>query len=240
MLEIDAEPWVIKFSDGDRADAPLIEHATLTLARGAFIRTATSIAVRLTDGHAIAVKRFDRSSGQRRHCLSAAVALRAAAEPFGYPELAQLLRRKGVAQGERYVKDMQELFRRMVFNILMDNTDDYEKNHALIVSADQQYELSAAYDVLPTGQALGFQQMRIGHQGADSTLENALSMSNLFVLKPDGVVTDVRRVARVMHGWKAHLRACGVSVTDIEYCRADRSALSARAARRVRVKNRAL
>jgi serine/threonine-protein kinase HipA len=216
LLEIDAEPWVIKFSDGDRADTPLIEHATMTLARRAFIRTATSMAVRLSDGHAIAVKRFDRSGGQRRHGLSAAVALRAAAEPFGYPELAQLLRRKGVAQGERYVQDMQELFRRMVFNILMDNTDDHEKNHALIVTADQQYELSAAYDVLPTGQALGFQQMRVGHQGADSTLENALSMSNLFALKPDEAVTEVRRVARVVSGWKAHFRACGVSAADIE------------------------
>ena len=217
LLEIDTEQWVIKFSDGDHADTPLIEHATMTLARSASIRTATSMAVRLTDGHAIAVKRFDRSGGQRRHCLSAAVALRAAAEPFGYPELAQLLRRKGVAHGERYVQDMQELFRRMVFNILMDNTDDHEKNHALIVSADQQYELSAAYDVLPTGQALGFQQMRIGEQGADSTLENALSMSNLFALQPDEAVAEVRRVARVVSGWKAHFRACGVSSADIEH-----------------------
>lgn len=216
LLDIDGEQWVIKFSDGEPADTPLIEHATMTLARKAHIRTASTIAVPLTDGHAIAIKRFDRDRGARRHCLSAAVALRAAAEPFGYPELAQLLRRKGVAQGERYVADMRELFRRMVFNILMDNTDDHEKNHALIVTGRQQYELSPAYDVLPAGQALGLQQMRVGRQDADSTLENALSMSALFSLESDEAAAEVRKVAAVASGWKEHFRACGVTAADID------------------------
>jgi len=104
------------------------------------------------------------------HSLSARVALQAAAEGFGYPELAQLLRRKGVTLGDLYVSNMHELFRRMIFNILIDNTDDHEKNHSLLVTDAQQYELSPAYDVLPSGQALGFQQMRVGDQQADSTL----------------------------------------------------------------------
>ena len=216
LLDIEGEQWVIKFSDREPADTPLIEHATMTLARKADIQTATTLPVRLTDGHAIAIKRFDRDHGTRRHCLSAAVALRAAAEPFGYPELAQLLRRKGVAQGERYVTDMRELFRRMIFNILMDNTDDHEKNHALIMTGDQQYELSPAYDVLPAGQALGFQQMRVGRQDADATLENALSMSNLFSLKRDEAAAEVRMIAAVVSGWKEHFRACGVTAADIE------------------------
>ncbi|MHB1542590.1 MAG: type II toxin-antitoxin system HipA family toxin [Steroidobacteraceae bacterium] len=216
LLDIDGEQWVIKFSDGEPADTPLIEHATMTLARKAHIRTASTMAVPLTDGHAIAIKRFDRDRGARRHCLSAAVALRAAAEPFGYPELAQLLRRKGVAQGERYVADMRELFRRMVFNILMDNTDDHEKNHVLIVTGRQQYELSPAYDVLPAGQALGLQQMRVGRQDADSTLENALSMSALFSLESDEAAAEVRKVAAVTSGWKEHFRACGVTAADID------------------------
>ena len=58
------------------------------------------------------------------------------------------------------VQQMHELFRRMVFNILLDNTDDHEKNHALLVNDAQQFELSPAYDVLPSGQALGFQRLR--------------------------------------------------------------------------------
>jgi serine/threonine-protein kinase HipA len=215
LLDVSGEQWVVKFPDGEPADTPLIEHATMTLARKAQIRTASTTAVRLTVGHAVAIRRFDRAGAARRHCLSAAVALRAAGEQFGYPELAQLLRRKGVAQGNSYARDMQELFRRMVFNILIDNTDDHEKNHALIMTERGQYELAPAFDVLPSGQALGFQQMRVGEQAADSTLANALSVSALFALKSDEAAREARAVAQVVSGWKEHFAGCGVAPADI-------------------------
>ena len=216
LLNLDGGQWVIKFSDGEPADTPLIEHATMSLAQKAQIRSAPTLAVRLTAGHAVAISRFDRAGARRHHCLSAAVALRAAGDQFGYPELAQLLRRKGVAQGERYAQDMRELFRRMVFNILIDNTDDHEKNHALIVTERGQYELAPAFDVLPSGQALGFQQMRVGEQAADSTVANALSMSTLFGLTGDAAAREARAVAQVVSGWKEHFAACGVTAADIE------------------------
>ena len=216
LLDISSEQWVIKFADGDPTDVPLIEHATMTLAQKAAIRVAPTMPVRLTHGHAVAVKRFDRNRGQRLHSLSARVALRAAAERFGYPELAQLLRRRGVTEGDAYVSHMRELFRRMVFNILIDNTDDHEKNHALLVTDSQQYALSPAYDVLPSGQALGFQQMRVGEQEADSTIVNALSMSLMFSLGKDEAVSEARTVARVVGGWKEHFKTCGVTSGDID------------------------
>jgi serine/threonine-protein kinase HipA len=194
---------------------PLIEHAAMTLAQKAAIRVARTMPVRLNDGHAVAIRRFDRDRGLRVHCLSACVALRAAAERFGYPELAQLLRRRGITQGDMYVDHMHELFRRMVFNILIDNTDDHEKNHALLVTDSQQYELSPAYDVLPSGQALGFQQMRVGEQEADATMSNALSMSRMFSLTKDEAVKEVRTVAAIVDGWKEHFTQCGVTAGDI-------------------------
>jgi serine/threonine-protein kinase HipA len=216
LLEIDAEQWVVKFSDGDATDAPLVEHAAMTLAPQAGIRVAETMPVRLTGGHAVAVKRFDRKRAGRVHCLTAHVALRAAQERFGYPELAQLLRRRGVTAGDRYGADMQELFRRMVFNILIDNTDDHEKNHAVLVTDAQQYALAPAYDVLPSGQALGFQQMRVGELEADSTLANALSMAQLFELNEKQAAVQVRRVARVVAGWKEHFAGCGVTRRDLD------------------------
>jgi serine/threonine-protein kinase HipA len=216
LVNIGGEQWVIKFADGDPADTPLIEHASMTLALEASIRVAETRPVRLIHGHAVAIKRFDRAGGRRLHSLSARVALQAAAEGFGYPELAQLLRRKGVVDGDLYVAHMRELFRRMVFNILIDNTDDHEKNHAVLVTDSQQYELSPAYDVLPSGQALGFQQMRVGDQEADSTLDNALSMSRMFSLTKDQAVNEVRAVAGVVDGWKEHFAQCGVTAGDID------------------------
>ena len=215
LLNVGGEQWVIKFADGEPADTPLIEHATMALAQRAQIRSAATMAVRLTVGHAVAIRRFDRGDGARLHCLSAAVALRAAGEQFGYPELAQLLRRKGVAQGNRYTHDMRELFRRMVFNILIDNTDDHEKNHALVVTERGRYELAPAFDVLPSGQALGFQQMRVGEQAADSTLANALSMSALFALNREEARREVCAVAQVVSEWKEHFAGCGVTPADI-------------------------
>ena len=216
LLDIGGEQWVIKFSDGEPADTPLIEHASMLLAQKANIRVAPTQAVRLIDGHAVIIKRFDRENGGRLHCLSACVALRAAAERFGYPELAQLLRRRGVVDGDQNVRDMHELFRRMVFNILIDNTDDHEKNHALIATDAQQYRLSPAYDVLPSGQALGFQQMRVGDEEADSTLANALSMAQMFALKKDAAIRQVRDVVAVVNEWQRHFSECGVRRGDID------------------------
>ena len=155
-------------------------------------------------------------AGGRVHSLTAFVALRAAAERYGYPELAQLLRRRGVIDRDAYLGDMRELFRRMVFNILIDNTDDHEKNHALLMTDAQQYALAPAYDVLPSGQALGFQQMRVGEAEADSTIENALSMSRMFALDANQAVKEVRAVARVVDKWQEHFKSQRVSRHDIE------------------------
>jgi len=215
LLDIDGEQWVVKFSDGDAIDTPLIEHASMTLAAQARIRVAQTRPIRLVHGHAVAIKRFDRAGGRRLHALSANVALKAAAEHLGYPELAQLLRRRGHAGGGANVSQMHELFRRMVFNILIDNTDDHEKNHVLLVNDAQQYELSPAFDVLPSGQALGYQQMRVGEDEADSTLVNAMSMSAQFSLKKDEAAAQVREVVRVVDGWKQHFAAAGVSRRDV-------------------------
>jgi serine/threonine-protein kinase HipA len=215
LLNSAGEQWVVKFADGEPTDTPLVEHASMTLAHKAKIRAAKTRAVRLTHGHAVAIQRFDRAGAARLHCISAGTALRAAGERLGYPELAQLLRRRGVTAHDLHVKHMHELFRRMVFNILIDNTDDHEKNHALIMTDAQQYELSPAYDVLPSGRALGFQQMRVGEQAADSTLDNALSMVPMFALDRNAAVREVRAVVRVVDTWQAHFKASGIKSGDI-------------------------
>jgi serine/threonine-protein kinase HipA len=214
LLEIDGAQWVLKFAEaGDPMDSPLIEHATLTLAALAKIDVCETRALRLNVGHALAVRRFDRQGTYRLHALSAHVALRAAGEIHGYPELALLLRRR--AHADDFAVQGEQLFRRMVFNILIDNTDDHEKNHALIVDTAQRYRLSPAYDVLPSGQALGYQQLRVGRDGADSTLSNALSEHRAFALSAGRAREICMEVARVVHGWCAHFAAHGVTTADL-------------------------
>ena len=220
LLNLDGQAWVLKFAEaGDHLDMPLVEHAAMTLAAKAQICVAQTRPIALARGHAVAVQRFDRSpvaaQAKRVHALSANVALRAAGEGLGYPELAQVLRRRGVTAASLGRAQMAELFRRMVFNILIDNTDDHEKNHALLLNDRGEYGLSPAFDVLPSGHALGYQQMRVGLDMADSTLANALSECTQFGLKREAAEAQVRQVVAVAAGWKRHFAAAGVRAADI-------------------------
>lgn len=213
LITIGGEPWLVKFSEGEEIDTPLIEHATMELARSCGIEAATTRALPVGSGHAVAVRRFDRAGQARLHAVSAHVALRAAGEELGYPQLAQLLRRVAPAQEIR--SQQAQLFRRMVFNILMDNTDDHEKNHALLRQADGHYRLSPAFDVVPSAQGLGYQAMGVGDQATESTLVNALSQARQFGLKPDAAHAILREVALGVAGWKEAFLAQGVTANDI-------------------------
>ncbi|PZA17949.1 hypothetical protein DNK49_03715 [Azoarcus communis] len=129
-------------------------------------------------GVALAIRRFDRAQGRRLPALSA----HAAAVELSYPNLAQLLRRRGDVEIHR--SQMHELFRRLVFNILIDNTDNHEKNHVLLVGQAQQYVLAPAFDVLPMAHSLGYQAMAVGERGTESSIENVLSAAGQYWLAP--------------------------------------------------------
>lgn len=207
---------ILKFNEpGEFNDMSLIEHATMTLAVKANIRVASTSVVKVNAGHALLIKRFDREKGLRLHAISANVALKSAEQTFGYPELAQWLRRFGLSKDALNRTQMKELFRRMVFNILIDNTDDHEKNHALIANEQGEFALSPAFDLLPSGQALGFQQMRVGLQGADSTIANALSACNQFGLTQVEATEEVKLVCRVVNSWQKHFIKMGITGQDL-------------------------
>ncbi len=214
LMQIDGASWVVKFSEGGELDSPLIEHASMQLARLCGIHTAETLALPLPQGHAVAIKRFDREGERRLHVVSAHVALRAAGEAMGYPELAQLIRRLGHPAQVR--AQQQELFRRMVFNILIDNTDDHEKNHALVRGDDGFYALSPAFDVLPAAQALGYQQMRVGAMGHESSLTNALSEARAFGLTDAVARQTVAEISRQVAQWQSVFKGMKVRDADID------------------------
>jgi serine/threonine-protein kinase HipA len=224
LIDIGGVQWVIKFFDNEPIDVPLIEHASMTLAKLAGITVAETRIVPLVGENALAVRRYDRDGTRRIHCISAGTALRAQAvagqdSELGYPMLAQLLRRAGVTDEDQNLRDMQELFRRMVFNILIDNTDDHEKNHALQVIAPTRqgrYRLAPAYDILPTNSGQGYQEFIVGADQRDSTLANAMSQCELFGYTPAQAAAEIVHVIRVIDEWRAHFGACGVTDSDLE------------------------
>jgi serine/threonine-protein kinase HipA len=223
LVDIDGEQWIVKFFNNEPVDTPLVEHATMTLARRAGITAAETQVIRLAGANAIAVRRFDRQPGRRIHSISAGTAIRAAtasgAEPeMGYAELARILRRVGITQDDMNRRDARELFRRMVFNILVDNTDDHEKNHALLVVnpfANGRLKLAPAYDVLPTNSGQGTQEFICGVHGRDSTLENAMSQCDAFGLLPTEAAVEVATVIAAVNNWKEHFAEAGVTARDI-------------------------
>lgn len=223
LIDINGEQWVIKFFNNEPIDTPLIEHATMTLAKRAAITVAETQVIRLAGANALAVRRFDREQGRRIHSISAGTAIRAATpsgdEPeMGYPELARILRRIGMTQDDMNQRDARELFRRMVFNILIDNTDDHEKNHALLVVnpfANGRLKLAPAYDVLPTNSGQGYQEFVCGTQGRDSTLDNAMSQCEAFGLSATEAAAEVATVIDVVNNWQEHFAQVGVTARDI-------------------------
>jgi len=223
LIDIDGVQWVIKFFNYDPVDTPLVEHASMTLAQRAGITVAETQVIHLAGTNAVAVRRFDREQDRRIHSISAGTAIRAAtasgAEPqMGYPELARILRRVGITQDDLNKRDARELFRRMVFNILIDNTDDHEKNHSLLVVnpfANGRLRLAPAYDVLPTGSGQGYQEFICGAEGLESSLDNAMSQCDAFGMLPSEAATEVAAVIAVVNSWREHFALAGVTERDI-------------------------
>ena len=224
LINIGGEQWVIKFFNGEPIDTPLIEHATMTLAKRAGITVAETRIIRLVGENAIAIRRFDRDQNKRIHSISAGTAIRAITPPgdepsMGYPALARILRRIGIAQNDTNQQDARELFRRMVFNILIDNTDDHEKNHALLIlnpTDNGRLKLAPAYDVLPTNSGQGFQEFICGAQGHESSLANAMSECDAFGLLPTQAAAEIAAVINVVNTWQTHFAQIGVSEHDIQ------------------------
>ena len=232
LLQTDNGPCVIKFSElDDPVDTPLIEHATMTLAAQAGMYVADTAVLPLPPRHgkarhALTIERFDRLGPYRVHCQSAHTALRAAGLEQSYSNLATILLRLGHPDRQNAMRE--ELFQRMVFNILMDNTDDHERNHSISLNlADGYYDLTPAYDVVPSLQNLGYQALVVGTAGSESSLENALTQINEYGIKMPRAVELIRQVAAAVDRWAAHFTALGVSKSDMELLAAsiDRDAL---------------
>lgn len=136
----------------------------MTIAKRAGITTAETRAIHLAGANALAGRRLDRELGRGIHNISAGTAIRVATasgdEPeMGYPQLARILHRVGIAQDEINLRDARQLFRPTVFKILLDNSDDHKNNHALVDNplGNRSLKLASAYDVLPLNSGQGFQ-----------------------------------------------------------------------------------
>jgi serine/threonine-protein kinase HipA len=113
-------------------------------------------------------------------------------------------------------KDARELFRRMVFNALISNTDDHPRNHAFIAKGN--WRLAPAYDLTPMP-AVSLERrdlaMICGRRGRIANEENLLSECRRFLLEPDEAVAIINDMAKyVSENWYRTARSVGLSDED--------------------------
>lgn len=156
---------IAKFaSRGDVHDMEVVEAVTLGLAQQCGIEVPAFLLQPLAVGHALLLERFDRSGSladeRRHHYLSASALMDVpyASSLGSYMELAQLLRRLS----RRPEADMRELFHRMVFNLVIGNSDDHVKNHGVLHLEGRGWQLAPAFDLVAQLDAhTGYQELAI-------------------------------------------------------------------------------
>ncbi len=187
LLDDKKNKWIAKFSSTtDYYPVVRSEYTAMWLAGQCGIDVPVTVLLQELGKDVLLVRRFDRErcKGQwhRRFLISGLTALQlheTEAVLASYPDLASFLRRSG----GHYPVEAQQLYRRMVFNILIGNTDDHARNHAFFWDG-RNYSLTPAYDICPmmrVGQTAN-QAMIVGEDGRKSTLRNALSLSEHFGL----------------------------------------------------------
>ncbi len=157
--------------------------------------------------------RFDRESGERVPFMSAMTALSANDdEAHSYIELVQALRRHG-AQVER---DARELFRRLVFNILISNTDDHLRNHGFLYD-HRGLRLAPAYDLnpMPVDVRPRVHALAINETDATASLETAFDVAPAFGLKMATARTIAGELAKSVSHWRSVAAKFGLKPKDI-------------------------
>jgi serine/threonine-protein kinase HipA len=212
VVTADGREWIAKFpARNDPFDVPVAEHATLELARQAGLLVPRTRLEALADGRKVLLtERFDREPVARgmgrRHMISALTLLakhEQEAPDTSYADMADALSRHGV--GGSIAPDREELYTRMVFNILVSNDDDHLRNHAFLYDPQGAgWRLSPLYDVVPRPQVAQERMLHlaVGPQGRVATLENALAGAGRFGLLPPDAARIVDRVAHVVRGWR--------------------------------------
>lgn len=148
FVDEQGELWLAKFpSAEDRYDVGLWEFLACELSAAAGIQMPEARVLALSGrGHTYAVKRFDRADGHRWMYASAQTLLGRDSEGASYLDLVQAIESQG-ARGQ-VATDLEQLFRRAVFNVLVGNRDDHLRNHGFLRETTG-WRLSPAFDVNP-------------------------------------------------------------------------------------------
>lgn len=168
------------------------------------------------NGSTFLTKRFDRKGKNRIHFASAMTLLgktdgASAADGSSYLDIASFIRKYGAAPK----KDLQELWRRIVFNMAVSNTDDHLRNHGFLLS-DEGWLLSPLYDVNPSADG-DILSLNVDQSSNLIDFELALSVAKLYELTDKQAEEELKEIKNIVEtNWKKTAQKYNLNRSEIE------------------------
>lgn len=221
ILDRHGHPWIAKFpSKNDTVDKAAWEFLAYRLAIEAGIEMAPSKIQHVTGNYnTFFTQRFDRKDGERIHFASAMTMTGNNEEiirdnPPSYIELAEFIQFSGAG----IETDLHQLWRRIVFNIAVSNTDDHLRNHGFIIK-NKGWRLSPAYDINPSVDKDGL-AMNIDMDDNALDFELAISVGEYFQLTGKQMKEILKEVKIAVSNWKTIAVEIGISKSEQQYMQA--------------------
>ncbi|HEY4941185.1 MAG TPA: type II toxin-antitoxin system HipA family toxin [Rhizomicrobium sp.] len=215
VIDKDGALSIAKFPQGDDAvRVPAWEALALELAKAADIETPQWRLETIAQRPVLILRRFDRNGERRIPYLSAMSMLGAGdGDQRSYMEIADALRRYGVKPQD----DCAQLWRRIVFNILISNTDDHLRNHGFLY-ARKGWRLAPAFDLNPVPQTVKSRNLSMAINESDNTasLEIAMEVADHFYVKPKRAREIAKQVGSVVALWRSLAKKNGLTAPEMD------------------------
>jgi serine/threonine-protein kinase HipA len=199
----------------DEYNTVVWEAVALELARKAGVSVAEA-RVETVDGRSVLLlRRFDRDGVRRIPFLSAMSMLGARDnQTRSYLEIVDALRQHGAAP----LEDVRALWRRMVFNILISNTDDHLRNHGFLYEGQAGWRLSPAYDLNPVPVDIKprILSTAVNEDDATASLALAMGVAGYFELTDPEARAMAGAVGRAVAPWRGEAARQGLAKSAID------------------------
>jgi serine/threonine-protein kinase HipA len=192
------------------------ETVALALARKAGIAVPAARLEKVAGKPVLIVTRFDRAKGSRRTPFLSAMSMLGAKdhETRSYLEFVDVLRQYGAAPRE----DIEALWRRVVFMILISNTDDHLRNHAFLYEGQNGWRLSPAYDLNPVPADIKPRVLvtAITEEDTTASLALAFEVAGYFEVSDARAKEIAAEVGAAVSSWRAVSARHGIARQEID------------------------
>jgi len=199
----------------DTHNLVLWEAVALTLAKNTGLNTQEWSLKKIGDKDVIIMKRFDRKGKIRIPFLSAMSMLNAIdneERTYSYLELADIIRNNG----SNPKVDLKELWKRIVFSIMISNTDDHLRNHGFLYDSEKGWRLSPLYDINPNPQNAGALTTFISENDNSANINLALQVAFYFGIKEEEANKIIQEMQFVIKDWGNVAKSFGIKRSEIE------------------------